>query len=222
MCSWNLFDMMYTTKFHGPVMLLFCFYEQRLLKGWWESSSNLWFLELKREKTSPFSRHKHLTAWRPLLRLAETQKRMRLLPKGFMPPYCHGEDQTWWYVGWLVVFWSGFNYWHCLFRSLSWKVQFAASHTRETSHRFPRPSDIWTDIPLWRPTMFKSLHFINCWCKHGHFFEELNTFSGTVFHWRFRKLVGFGSHQADPLKSPNDAMNDRLIDLSCVGASGKA
>ena len=34
--------------------------------------------------------------------------------------------------------------------------------------------------------------------------------------------MGFGSHQADPLKSPNDAMNDRLIDLSCVAASGKA
>ena len=102
---------------------------------------------------------------------------------GFMPPYCHGEDQTWWYVGWLVVFWSGFHYWHCLFRSLSWKVLFAASHTLETSHRFPRPSDIWTDIPLWRPTMFKSLHFINRSrvVSHGLFFEEFNTFSGTVF-----------------------------------------
>ena len=106
-------------KFNGPVVLPFCFQKLRFFEGVMKNMIKLLTSWTITEKDLPFLSTPAFDSRKTHSSVGRESKQDATFEWGFMPPYCHRDDQTWWYVGWLVVFRLGFNYWHCLYWPLT-------------------------------------------------------------------------------------------------------
>lgn len=133
-------------KFNGPVVLPFVSTSNIFWRGDEKHDQTYDFLNYN-GKRSPPSLDASIWQSEDDSSVGRESKQDATFAWGFMPPYCHRDDQTWWYVGWLVVFWSGFNYWHCLFwplTAVSWCRNFGrlvgfGSNRKATQTQFQWP-----------------------------------------------------------------------------------